>query len=503
MNLLDLNALWSGFTMASTPGVLIAIALGMLTGVVVGAIPGIKGTTAIAILLPFTNKFPPIISIMFLSSIYTAATYGGGITAVLMGIPGTAGGIMTVFDGYEMTRNGRQNEALGIGLICSCVGCFVGYLFLMFTIKSIGAVVLKFGPGEMLMIVLFAISVIGILNNDILECMYIGVLGLLLGTVGATAYGSPRGIFGILPLFEGIPLAAVSVAIMALAQVMLIINKKSVFKDEVTVQRDFADILRGFRLPFVREKLNMLVSSVIGIVIGLLPAAGASVAATVSYGYVKKISKHKDNFGKGEPAGLVAAETSNNACEGGAMTTMMAFGVPGSGATALMMAAFIIAGFAPGPYMLRQSMDVVYSVIWGNLFGAFILVGVGLVFISYFSKVIFVPMPILATVITVLAVVGTFSSRQIMVDVYVLAVFLLLGVLLKLADYSIMALILGFILGTNLDAQLSRVIALYGGRYEMMFSRPLFVALFLLNVAVFLSPVYKKLRSRPKESKAG
>ena len=500
MELLDINTLSSGFSIAFSFDVLVAIMLGMLLGVVVGGIPGVKGTTAIAILLPFVRYFDPIISIMFLSSIYTAATYGGGVTAVLMGIPGTAGGIVTVIDGFEMTKNGRQNEALGIGLICSCVGCFVGYLFLLFTIKGISFIVLSFGPAEMLMIVLFAISVIGMIKNDVLESLYMGVFGLLIGTIGATAYGSPRGIFGFMELFEGIPLAAVSVAIIALSQVVLIVHKRSIIKNESSAQRSFSDIIKGVKFPFIREKINLLRSALIGIIVGLLPAAGASAAATVAYGYAKRFSPYKGNFGKGEPAGVVAPETANNACEGGAMTTMMAFGVPGSGATALMMAALILAGFAPGPFMLQKSMDMIYAIVWGNLVGAFILFGVGLLFIKYFSKVVFVPTSILSTSITVLAVVGVYSSRHIMVDVYILLVFLILGVLMRLADYPVMAFIVGFILGPNFDAQLSRVMALYGGRYELMFSRPLFVGLLLLNVFVFLSPLYKLVKYGNKKS---
>ena len=498
MGLIDMESLMSGLSMILTWQVLATIFIGLIVGIILGAIPGIKGTTGIAILLPFVYYFDPIISIMFLSSIYTGSAYGGGITAILMGIPGSSGGVATIFDGYEMTQQGRQNEALGIGLMCSAVGCLVSYLFVLVAMKSIGGIVLKFGPPEILMIILFALSIVGLLKGELTKSLLVGVFGLLLGTVGATAFGKPRAIFGILTLYEGIPLAPFSVGLLALSQLLVIINRKNIFREGVAVQNKFSDILRGFKYP-LQDKLNVLRSSLAGIIIGLLPAAGSGIAATVSYGLAQKYSSKRENFGKGEPSGLVAAESANNACEGGAMATMMAFGIPGSGATALLMAAFIMVGFNPGPYMMRESMSMVYAVVWGNIITAFFLVAAGLVFIKYFCKVVLVPTQILTSVITVLAVVGAFTMRGLHIDVYLLGIFTLLGLLLRLADFPVLALVLGFMLGKGFDGELSRTITMFSGRYHLLLNRPVFVALALLNVAVFLVPVvqylYRKYRN--------
>lgn len=490
MELFDIAAMMQGIGLAFNPVVVLAVFLGLIVGVTFGSMPGIKGSTAIAILLPFVYYFPPIISIMFLSSVYTGAAYGGGILSILMGMPGTSGAVATVFDGYEMTRRGRQNEALGIGLICSSLGAFFGYLFLLLSIRSIGQIVLKFGPAEMLILMLFAVSIIGILKGELSLSLLMGATGLLIGTVGASAYGVERGTFGNYVLYEGIPLPPLTIGTLAISQIIKLVGKNSVFIEGAKIQTSFSDIVRGMRYPF-KDKLNGLFSAIIGVVIGILPAAGSSIAASLSYGFSKSRSKRKDNYGNGEPSGVVAAETANNACEGGSMATMMAFGVPGSGATALMMAAFMMAGFVPGPYLMRQNMDLVYGVIWANLYTAILLVVVGLIFIRYFSKVIFLPIPILSSVIMVLAIVGSYGARLLQLDVILLSIFALFGFLLRKADYPVLPFVLGFILGGLLDAQFSRTVALYSGRWEMVFQRPVFVILFIACIFIFTSPIIK------------
>ncbi len=501
MGLFNTEALMQGLSIAILPQVITAVVLGLIVGVTFGAMPGIKGSTAIAIMLPFVYYFEPIVSILFLSSIYTGASYGGGILAVLMGMPGTSGAVATVFDGYEMTKRGRQNEALGIGLMSSAIGAFLGWIIVFFTIRSIGLVVLKFGPAELLMLMLFSISVIGMLKGEISKSLLMGLTGLLLGTVGASAYGKARGTFGNILLLEGLPLAPVTIGTLAISMIIILVGKKSVFLEGAVVQTKFSDILKGFRYP-LKDKLNAFSSGLIGVLIGMLPAAGASIAASLAYGFAQTRSKNKDNFGSGEPSGVVAAETANNACEGGSMATMMAFGIPGSGTGALMMAAFLMVGYVPGPYLMRENLDVVYAVIWANLYTAILLIPVALLFIHYFSRVIFIPPVILSTVITVLAVIGAFGGRMLYIDVLVLCVFALFGYLLRKADYPVLALVLGFILGGMVDAQFTRTVALYSGRWEILLRRPLFLVLFALNILVFVSPAVRWIILRNKKGNA-
>jgi putative tricarboxylic transport membrane protein len=279
-----------------------------------------------------------------------------------------------------------------------------------------------------------------------------------------------------------------------------LVGQKSIIHKDVEKQSKFADILTGLIYP-LKDKLNVVISAVIGVVVGLLPAAGSSIAATLSYGFAQTHSKNRKNFGKGEPSGVVCAESANSSCEGGSMATMMAFGIPGSGVTAMIMAAFMIAGYVPGPYLMRENMDVAYAVVWGNLISAVLIVAVGLIFIRYFCKVIYIPTQILATVITVLAVIGAFGVRYLYLDVIVLCVFALFAYVMRKGDYPVLPLVLGFILGGLVDAQFARTLALYSGRYEILLERPLFVALLIFNILVFSSPLIAWMYKKVKKNK--
>jgi len=500
LELVNYSAMMDGLSLILMPQVMLSIFCGLVLGVAFGAMPGVKGSTAIAIMLPFVYYFDPIISIMFLSSVFTGSNFGGGILAILLGMPGNSGAIATVFDGYPMTQNGRQNEALGIGLVSSAVGALVSWLIILFAIQSIGKIVLLFGPGEMLMLTLFAISIIGMIKGEISKALLTGIIGLLLGTVGASAYGAPRGTFGSIMLIDGLPLAPVTIGVLAIAMIIELVGKDTIITDQENAQSEFSDIIKGMLYP-LKDKVNVFISTIIGVVIGLLPAAGSSIAATLSYGVAQSHSKKRKNFGNGEPSGLVSAETANSSSEAGSMATMMAFGIPGSGVTAMLMAAFMMAGYVPGPYLVREDMDVAYAVVWGNIVSSILLVIVGIIFIRYFCKVIYIPTQILVSGITVLAVIGAFGVRSLYMDVIVLCIFALFGYLLKLADYPALPVVLGFILGDLVDAQFARTVALYSDRYEILLQRPLFVGLLIFNILIFTSPLIRwginKIR-RPK-----
>lgn len=495
MNIVDFEAVVQGFYQVSTIEVIIAIMLGLALGIVMGAIPGLKGGLAIAVLIPFSYHFPAILSIMFFSSIYTGSCYGGGVTAILLGMPGSTGGVATVFDGYPMATQGKQNEALGIGLVCSAIGCFISYVFCFFAIQGLGAIVLKFGPPEMLMLMFFAVSVIGLLKGSVTKSMLVGVFGLILGTIGSSAYGFTRGTFGVLSLYEGIPLTCATIGILAISQLMQMSAKANLYDEGIEVQNSYKDIVKGMLYP-IKEPINVIRSACFGVLIGVLPAAGSSIAATISYGQAKTYAKNSDEYGKGTPGGLIAAEVANNAAEGGAMSTMMAFGVPGSGATALLMAAFMMNGMNPGPYLMKDGMDLVYGIIIGNFFTAGFLLLFGFVFISFFSKIIYLPSHLLSSFVIVTAVAAQFSLRSLHPDIIMLLLFGIFSYFIRRADLPVLALLLGIMLGSGIDKEFTRVIAMFSDQYHLMFQRPVFVILAFMNVIVFALPIYKYFKKK-------
>ncbi|WP_018923048.1 tripartite tricarboxylate transporter permease [Salsuginibacillus kocurii] len=498
MSVLDGAALMEGLNLIMSPTVLLFIILGIIVGIFLGSLPGISGVMGIAIMLPVTYQMEAIHALMFLTGIFTGSVYASGVTAILLNIPGGPGAVATTFDGYKLTQKGRQNEALGIGIGSSVLGGVISYVLVLFFIQPLGQLVLSFGAPEMLMLTLFALSVIGAVQGSIIKVFIAGTLGLMLGTIGATAFGSPRGTFGQASLYEGIEIIPALMGLLALSELFFLISRKFIVDDGAEVQKNFKDLLRGVAQPF-KEKVNSIRSSLIGMFVGLLPAAGGTVAAILSYGQAQMYSRKKENFGHGEPSGVVAAEAANSSSEGGSMTTMMTFGIPGGSATAVLMAGFMIHGLIPGPYLIRDDMDLAYAVILGNIGQMFILLVLGIIFVWYFSKIVMIPTRLLIPIIGVLAILGALSIRGLYIDVILTLIFAFIGFVMRKLDYPIIAILLGIILGSIVDTELSRTIIMYENNPMQLFERPVFVIMLVLTIIMFLFPTLQKLYGKSRE----
>ncbi|SFE54626.1 tripartite tricarboxylate transporter permease [Alteribacillus iranensis] len=502
MSLIDFSATAEAFSMIFSVEILLYIIAGLFVGIVLGSIPGLSGSLGIALMLPVTYHMEPISAIMFLSAIFTGGVYGGGVTAIMLNVPGAPGSVATTLDGYPMTRQGRQNEALGIGLISSVIGCLFGYLLVFILLKPLGGFVLNFQAPEMMILTLFALSIISTIKGDITKTLIAGFVGLLLGTIGSTAFGRPRGTFGVMDLYEGIEIVPALMGLLAISELFFLVQRKFIVDSEDGVsQKNFKDILRGMGIA-VKQKVNTVRSSLIGLFIGLLPAAGATVASLVSYSQAQTFSKEKDkdSFGKGNPSGLVAAESANSGSEGGSMATMLTFGIPGGSAAAVLMAAFMVHGLTPGPFLVRDHMDLTYAVIIGNFFQGFLLIGIGLLFVWYFSKIVLVPTRLLIPIVTVFSLLGAFSVRGIYIDVILTLAFAVIALAMRKLDYPIIAILLGLILGSTIDGELARTVVLYEGRYLELFQRPIFTAMTVLTIIIFFVPAIKKFWKRNKKS---
>ncbi|MFD1414514.1 tripartite tricarboxylate transporter permease [Oceanobacillus jeddahense] len=498
MSLINFSAVSEALGMLFSLEIVLYIIGGLIVGTVLGAIPGLSGTLGIALMLPITYYMEPISAIMFLSAIFTGGVYGGGITAVMLNVPGAPGAVATTLDGYPMTRQGKHNEALGIGLMSSVIGCLVGYLLVFVFLQPLGTFVLKFQAPEMMILTLFALSIISTIQGDILKTLIAGFLGLLLGTIGSTTFGRPRGTFGINELYEGIEIVPALMGLLAISELFFLVNRKFIVDSKTDIpKKSFRSIFAGMKIS-VKQKINTLRSSIIGLAIGLLPAAGATVASLVSYSQAQTFSKDKKSFGKGNPKGLVAAETANSASEGGSLGTMMTFGIPGGSAAAVLMAAFMVHGLTPGPFLIRDHLDLTYAVIIGNFFQGVFLLGIGLLFIWYFSRVVFIPTRLLIPIVTIFSLLGAFSVRMLYIDVIITILFAILALIMRKLDYPIIAILLGLILGASIDGELTRTILLYEGRYLELFQRPIFTIMLIITVIVFLIPVFQKLFNKNK-----
>lgn len=488
--MLDLASLLSAFDMiwANAFMVFVSMFFGIFMGVVLGALPGVSVTLAVALMLIPSMYFDPLIAVVFLSSVYTGAIYGGGISAVLLNIPGTPAAVATSFDGYPLTKAGRYNEALGYGLGSSLIGCLVAYLGMMFLIFPMGKFVLQFGPSELLMIVIFAISIIGIVRGGLIKSLIAGTFGLLLGTVGACPLGYARGTFGILELYDGIDFVAVLLGLYAMSEFLFLVDRDYIVEVGTKFSGNYKVVLK-YCIKSFKQKINLIRSSLIGFIVGLLPAAGASIASMLSYGQAKNFSKKSENFGKGEPEGIVASEAANNASEAGAMATMLSFGIPGSGATAILMAALMMHGITPGIYLLRDHMDLTYVIILTSFLKVFFLAGIALVIISQFSRIVHIQTRLLIPVLAFTSILGIIAQRGRIIDFYILIIFGILGYVMRLLDYPMISLVLGVILGNMLDSNVLRVYRIFGSNPHGLLEQPIFLVLsvFTLLTIIFFS----------------
>jgi putative tricarboxylic transport membrane protein len=469
----------------------------MLVGIILGALPGVSGVLAITLMLGPSYYMQPLQAIILLSAIYTGSVYGGGITAILLNIPGSPAAIATGFDGYAMTRSGRHNEALGVGIMSSAFGCFMSYFVVLFIFLPLGKLVLKFGPAEMVMVVIFAMTSVGLVRGEVMITVITGLFGLLVGTIGASPYGHERGIFGQIALFEGIPLIPALLGMLAVSELFFILEKEYIADTKKRHKKDFSEIVKGMATAFHYKRI-LFRSSFLGMVIGLMPAAGSTIASMVSYGLTKRLSKNPESFGKGEPMGVIGAETANNGSEGGAVATMMLLGIPGSVSTALLLAAFMLHGLSPGPYLIRDNLDFAYAVILGNLLQAFVLIAVATIFVNYFKQIVYVPTRTLVPAILIFAVLGALAPRGLLVDVVIMIIFSVFGYVMKKLEFPIMGFLLGFILGGLMDREFLKAYLLFSDAPLELFHRPVFIVLLALNIAVVFWP---QLSSRLKFSR--
>ncbi|WP_069366564.1 tripartite tricarboxylate transporter permease [Salisediminibacterium beveridgei] len=476
---------------------------GLLIGAFMGAMPGLTATVAVALMFPPSMQLPSLLGILFLSAVYTGGVYGGGVMSIALNIPGSGAAVATTFDGYPMTRKGKYYEAVGYGLGASLVGCFLAYLAIFFLLVPIGTFAIRFGPPEMLMVAIFAIAVIGVVTGDLIRSVVAGFLGLLLGTIGSTPMGIPRGTFGFFELIDGVPFVVAIIGLFAISEAIFLLNRKEIVEADDNIPKfNFGKIMFGFKGAFTYY-WNLLRSSMIGLGVGIIPAAGSTIASMMSYGRAKASAKDPDSFGQGNPEGVVAAEAANNGSEAGSMSTMLAFGIPGSGATAILLGAFMMHGMTPGPYLVRDHIDFAYAVIISNFFQAFLLLFAGILLIAFIGKVISVPIKILVPLIIATSVVGTFAYRGMMFDVYVLFLFGILGYFLRQHYYPLISVVLGLVLADMLEGEFFRTITIYSNGLWPVFQRPIFLTLLAATIISLLIPLYKviqKNRSKPESN---
>ena len=439
---------------------------GLVIGLVFGALPGISITMAMALFLPMTLYMEFLPAIIFLTSIFTGAGFGGSVPAILMNIPGTSSAVATTFDGYPMARKGLHNEALGAALGASVTGALVSYIALMFLIVPLANIVIKMGPLEMLGVVSWGMLMLGSLTGvSMLRGMIAGFFGVLIGTVGMNTAGYLRGTAGINELLDGVPKVPVLMGLLAASALFSLVNAKFMIESDDGRKLSAKRMLNGF-LAVLDHKLCQFRGTAIGILIGATPGVGSSVSNLLSYSEAKRTSKDPDSFGQGNIEGVIAAESANSSSEGGSMATMLALGIPGGGATAVLLAAFAMHDVVGGPNFIDKSKDVVYTIILSNVGQCLLLFPVGFLFIYLASSLVKVPLRYLIPVVLVAAAFGAYAIDGSAAGPVALAIFAVIGWVLARYKYPPAAVVVGMLLGGLLENEALKTMQISSGRAD-------------------------------------
>lgn len=494
-----------GFGLILEPSNILLIFGGVLIGVIVGALPGLSSPMAVALLLPFTITLEPIPAIAMMAALYCAGTFGGSITAILINAPGAPPAVATALDGYPMAKKGEAGRALGIATFSSVTGGMFSLVVFIFAAPLLAAVALKFRPPEYFALAVFALSMLAsISGKSSLRNLISGAFGVLLGTVGIhLTTGVERFTFGFPTLTEGINFVPVLIGLFALGELL---NQSQTLA--VTYERVRASVMK---LP-TREDLRLigatiLRSSGIGTFIGILPAEGSTVAAIMGYNEARRWSKNKSQFGAGCPEGIAGPEAANNAATGGAMVPTLALGIPGSGTTALILAALIMHGFRPGPYLVRETPEFIYAIFGAMLIANLMFLGIGLAGAKVFSQVTLIPRTILWPAVFTFSMIGAYAGGSSTFDVWVMLLSGLIGFVMLRHGFGLAPLVMGLILGPLVEETFSQSMIMYDNQFLAFFESPIVVVLFVLTfVSLFwplLGPVVRMAFSGPRSRAKG
>lgn len=475
-----------------TPSVLGLIVIGVLFGIIGGSIPGFTVTMAILVVFPFTFAMDPVSGVSLMVGVFVGGYSGGIVSGVMLGIPGTPSSITTVYDGYPMAQKGEPGRALGIGVASSFLGTIISVAVLVFFGPLIASFSMNFRPWEITALIVFALTLVaGLSSGALLKGLMAAALGLLITTVGYDRNSNLRFDFGLPAMGSGFEILPVMIGIFAFSQLLGNIEKLKDEKSETkkidtNVTIPYGQIIKDM----AGQKLNTLRSSLIGSLVGALPGTGGTVANFLSYDQAKKFSKHPEEFGTGTPSGIVASEASNSAVAGGAFVPTLALGIPGDLPMAIMMGVLILHGITPGPMMFEQNPVLVGAIYASLLIGAVVMVLCNLLLVRWFAKISLIPQQILVPVVLMLCAIGAYALNNNLFDIWVLFIFGIIGYLLWKAEVPLTPLILGVVLGDNLERQLFRALEL-NESWMTFLTRPLSALFLALAVASILFSLYQ------------
>ena len=483
-----LNFLLQGFAVALTPENLMFAAIGAILGTVIGALPGLGPANGVAILIPlaFSLGLPASSALILLTSVYAGAMYGGRISSILLNIPGDEPAMMTCLDGYPMALKGKAAEALAISAIASFIGSLLATIGLVILAPVLAKFALRFGPAEYFALFTLAFATLGgITGKNQVKTVVAACLGLMVATVGVDiSTGNQRYTYNILELYEGVDFIIAIVGLFAISELLFFIEMHAgAGLKQVTLNKlklTMADIIHV--LP------TSLRGSVLGFIAGVLPGAGASLGSFLSYTLEKRLVGSKGSFGEGDPRGVAAPEAGNNAAANGALVPMLTLGVPGSGTTAVLLAMLVSLNIQPGPMLFTQNAELVWGVIAALFVGNLILLLLNIPMIGIFVKLLSIPPKYLMPVVTLVASVGIFAISNSALDLYFMIGFGLLGYVLRKLHIPLVPVILGMLLGPEMEKSLRHALTISDGDWTILWSSSLSVGIWMVAIAGLVLP---------------
>jgi len=479
------------------PVTLIYMVIGVGAGLMAGSIPGFTIAMAIVLTLPFTFSMPPAQGLATMISVLVGGLSGGLMSGILTGIPGTPSSVATTFDGFPMARNGEPGLALGIGVWSSFCGGIISAALLVLFAPQLAMVGLEFQPWDFFMLVMFALTVTASLAGEhLVKGLIAGAAGLFIRTVGEDdAVGVGRFDFGSDYLLTGFDFIAVLIGLFAFSQLLSDLRNPVTARNALSDRKQVKVKIEHRRAIGILLKNWVVVirSALIGMFTGILPGAGGSIANILAYDQAKKAAKDDAKFGKGDPRGIIAPETSNNAVEGGALTPLMALGIPGDITAAIMLGALLMHDIVPGPTFIKDEPALAYSIYIAFFLASFIMIGMQSGVLRVFVLVTRIKTYVLATVILAFATIGVFALHNSIEDIWTLFFFGILGFVMRQFGFPLAPMILGVVLGNIAELNLARALAIDADPM-LFFVRPW--SLFFAIVAVFsmIFPVYQKHR---------
>jgi len=463
----------------------VPLVIGTVVGLIGGVLPGVTITMTIIIVLPFTFGLDPLAGLAAMIGVYVGGESGGLVTSSLLGIPGKPSAVATTFDGFPMARRGEPGRAIWLGTWASFIGGLLGALFLVGATVPLAAFALRFGPWEYFSLFVFALSMVaGLTEASLLKGLLSGALGLVITVIGTDPIMAvPRFTFGSDFLQSGFQFLPVLIGIFAFAQIMTDLERIAAGGRPDSVD---APDLKVSHLAVIWEILSrpvlLLWSTIIGLLIGVLPAIGGSAANVMAYDQAKKFSKHPEKFGTGIPEGIIASEASNNSNVAGSLVTIMAFGIPGDAVTAVMLGAMTIHGIQPGPLFMSQQPHVAYGIFAAYILAHPVMIVLQWLLAGVYLRIVRVPKSVLIPQILVLCVIGAYALNNVMSNVYALLLFGVVGYLLVKFGFPLAPLILGVILGDQIEVNLVRAL-MTDGDPLLFLTRPISGGMLALSVA--------------------